>query len=97
MNRETYCLLEDFMLCSMDDAAHDKEHIYRVLYNALEIAKTEKAVDHDFLLWPRLPERAFGHADLIFQDVQPAILQIVLQDGQGLGGGGTDDDLAHQV
>ena len=50
MNRETYCLLEDFMLCSMDDAAHDKEHIYRVLYNALEIAKTEKAVDHDVLI-----------------------------------------------
>ena len=42
MNRETYCLLEEYMLCSMDDAAHDKEHIYRVLYNALEIAKTEK-------------------------------------------------------
>lgn len=50
MNRETYCLLEDFMLCSMDDAAHDKEHIYRVLYNALEIVKTEKAVDHDVLI-----------------------------------------------
>ncbi len=50
MNREIYCLLEDFMLCSMDDAAHDKEHIYRVLYNALEIAKTEKAVDHDVLI-----------------------------------------------
>ena len=43
MNRQTYCLLEDFMLFIMDDAAHDKEHIYRVLYSALEIAKTEKA------------------------------------------------------
>lgn len=43
MNRQTYCLLEDFMLFIMDDAAHDKEHIYRVLYSTLEIAKTEKA------------------------------------------------------
>lgn len=50
MNRETYCLLEEYMLCSMDDAAHDKEHIYRVLYNALEIAKTEKDVNYDVLI-----------------------------------------------
>ena len=50
MNRETYCLLEEFMLCSMDDAAHDKEHIYRVLYNALEIAKTETDVNYDVLI-----------------------------------------------
>ena len=34
----------------MDDAAHDKEHIYRVLYNALEIAKTEKDVNYDVLI-----------------------------------------------
>jgi len=50
MNRETYCLLEEYMLGSMDDAAHDKEHIYRVLYNALEIAKTEKDVNYDVLI-----------------------------------------------
>lgn len=50
MNKETYCLLENFMLCCMEDAAHDKEHIYRVLYNALEIAKTEKNVNYDILI-----------------------------------------------
>ena len=49
MNKETYCLLENFMLSCMDDAAHDKEHIYRVLYNALEIAKTEDKADLDIL------------------------------------------------
>lgn len=38
------------MLDCMDDAAHDKEHIYRVLYNALEIAKTEKNVNYDILI-----------------------------------------------
>ena len=50
MNKETYCLLENFMLCCMEDTAHDKEHIYRVLYNALEIAKTEKNVNYDVLI-----------------------------------------------
>ena len=45
MNKETYRLLENYMLSCMDDAAHDKEHIYRVLYNALEIAKAEQNVN----------------------------------------------------
>lgn len=50
MNKETYCLLENFMLCCMEDAAHDKEHIYRVLYNALDIAETENHINYDVLL-----------------------------------------------
>ena len=50
MKRETYCLLENFMRFCMEDAAHDKEHIYRVLYHALEIAKTEKNVNYDVLI-----------------------------------------------
>ena len=50
MNRETYSLIEAYMLSCMDDSAHDKEHIYRVLYNALEIAKTERDVDYDVLI-----------------------------------------------
>ncbi|MDE6664068.1 MAG: HD domain-containing protein [Lachnospiraceae bacterium] len=50
MNKETYCLLENFMLCCMEDTAHDKEHIYRVLFNALEIAKTENNVNYDVLI-----------------------------------------------
>jgi uncharacterized protein len=33
----------------MDDSAHDSEHVYRVLYNALEIAKGED-VDYDILI-----------------------------------------------
>lgn len=31
----------------MEDSAHGEDHIYRVLHNALEIAKTEKDVDYD--------------------------------------------------
>lgn len=50
MNKETYSLLEDYMLSCMEDSAHDKEHVYRVLYNALEIAKTEENVDYDVLI-----------------------------------------------
>lgn len=32
MTRETYTLLENYMLSCMDDSAHDCEHVYRVLY-----------------------------------------------------------------
>lgn len=38
------------MLSCMEDSAHDKEHIYHVLYNALEIAKTEMNIDYDVLI-----------------------------------------------
>lgn len=44
MEKQTYTLLENYMLSCMDDSAHDKEHIYRVLHSALEIAKTENDV-----------------------------------------------------
>ncbi len=50
MNRETYNTLEQFMLSCMEDSAHDKEHVYRVLYGALEIAETENNVDYDILI-----------------------------------------------
>ena len=50
MKKETYTMLKHFMLSCMDDSAHDKEHIYRVLYNALAIAQTEDNVDYDVLI-----------------------------------------------
>lgn len=50
MNRETYSLLENYMLSCMDDSAHDREHVYRVLYHALEIAESESGVDYDVLI-----------------------------------------------
>ena len=34
----------------MTDTAHDKEHVYRVLYNALEIAGEENNVNYDILI-----------------------------------------------
>ena len=50
MDKETYHLIENYMLLCMEDSAHDKEHIYRVLYNSLEIAKTENNIDYDVLI-----------------------------------------------
>ena len=50
MNKETYCLLEQYMLFCQEDTAHDKEHIYRVLYQALEIAKAEDTINYDVLI-----------------------------------------------
>lgn len=50
MNRQTYQTIETYMLSCMGDSAHDKEHVYRVLNNALVIAKEEVAVDYDVLI-----------------------------------------------
>ncbi|MDE5781030.1 MAG: HD domain-containing protein [Lachnospiraceae bacterium] len=50
MDKKIYGLLEEFMVSCMDDSAHDKEHVYRVLYNALDIARTEKNVNYDVLI-----------------------------------------------
>lgn len=50
MNKRTYRMLEQFMHSCMEDSAHDTEHIYRVLYNALEIARTEPQADRDVLI-----------------------------------------------
>ena len=50
MDKATYALLESYMLSCMHDSAHDKEHVYRVLYTALAIAKKETDVDYDILI-----------------------------------------------
>lgn len=50
MTKEAYTLLENYMHSCMEDSAHDKEHIYRVLYNALQIAKDEENVNYDVLI-----------------------------------------------
>lgn len=50
MEKSTYTLLENYMLSCMEDSAHDAEHIYRVLYNALDIAQTEGNVNTDILI-----------------------------------------------
>ena len=50
MKQETYRLLEQWMHQCMLDSAHDREHVYRVLYTALDIARDEENVDMDVLI-----------------------------------------------
>ena len=50
MTRENYKTIENHMLSLMQDSAHDKEHIYRVLYAALDIARHEKDANTDILI-----------------------------------------------
>lgn len=50
MLKDTYSLIEKYMTECMSDSAHDREHVYRVLYTALDIARTEKDVDCDILI-----------------------------------------------
>ena len=50
MTQDTYALIENYMLSCMKDSAHDREHIYRVLYTAMDIAHTQEGVDYDVLI-----------------------------------------------
>lgn len=50
MDGATYRGIEGYMHECMRDAAHDREHVYRVLYAALDIAATEAEVDVDILI-----------------------------------------------
>ena len=45
MDRQEYSAIEAYMLTCMQDSAHDKDHVYRVLYNALAIAREEGEMD----------------------------------------------------
>jgi len=49
MNKETYEMIEHYMQSCMKDSAHDREHVYRVLNNALIIAEGEQ-IDYDVLI-----------------------------------------------
>lgn len=50
MKKEEYNKIEDYMKSCCGESVHDEEHIYRVLYNAIEIANGEKNVDTDILI-----------------------------------------------
>lgn len=49
MEKEMYLKIEKYMLFCMNDGAHDRQHIYRVLYTALDLAD-EYIVDKDALI-----------------------------------------------
>ena len=50
MDRASFSRIEAHMLECMQDSAHDSEHVYRVLYFAMDIARYEIAVDMDVLI-----------------------------------------------
>ena len=50
MTKEEFSRIENFMQSCMADSAHDREHVYRVLYLALDIAETETTADLDVLI-----------------------------------------------
>lgn len=50
MNKTEYQKIENYMRECMSDSAHDCEHIFRVLYVALDIANHENDVDYDVLI-----------------------------------------------
>ena len=50
MDRNSWHLMEEYMFIRMQDSAHDRQHVYRVLNNAIEIAKGEDNVNMDVLM-----------------------------------------------
>ena len=51
MNKTMYEIIENFMYDCMKDAAHDPEHIFRVLYQSLNIAsKRTESINYDVLI-----------------------------------------------
>lgn len=49
MKKETYSLLEHYMLSCVGDGIHAADHVYRVLFAALDIASAEPGADLDVL------------------------------------------------
>lgn len=49
MQKEIYIKIESYMLSCINDGAHDCQHIYRVLYHALDIASSYH-IDKDVLI-----------------------------------------------
>lgn len=51
MDKSMYHIIEKYMYECMRDAAHDPEHIFRVLYQSLHIAsKTNEKINYDVLI-----------------------------------------------
>ena len=50
MNPIEYKEIEEYMLQQMQDSAHDRHHVYRVLNAALDIARHFESIDEDVLV-----------------------------------------------
>lgn len=50
MKKSEFAAIEQYMLTCMKDSAHDKDHVYRVLNNAMAIARETQGADMDVLI-----------------------------------------------
>lgn len=50
MDKQRWAKLEEYMFIRMQDSAHGRQHVYRVLNNAIEIAKGEENVNMKVLM-----------------------------------------------
>jgi uncharacterized protein len=51
MDKSMYSIIEKYMFDCMEDAAHDPEHIFRVLYQSINIAsKRPESINYDVLI-----------------------------------------------
>ena len=50
MTQSEFKIIENYMLLQMQDSAHDRYHVYRVLNAAVDIAEYEDMVDMDVLI-----------------------------------------------
>lgn len=50
MRVKDFSKIEQYMCTCLQDRAHDRTHVYRVLYTALTLAKQESGVDFDVLI-----------------------------------------------
>lgn len=75
MKRQKYKIIEEYMLSCMSesDIVHDRYHIYRVLYNALELSKDYKKVDKEVLIISSLLHDIGRHKQLIDSNIEHAI------------------------
>lgn len=73
MTKENYQKIEQYMLTCCGESVHDSEHIYRVLYNALDIAKTEDNVDLKILITACLLHDIARVDELVNKEIDHAI------------------------
>jgi len=50
MDKQQYKEIENYMLSCLADSAHDREHVYRVVHTAMQIADREQNVDMEVLI-----------------------------------------------
>ncbi|MGE5495545.1 MAG: HD domain-containing protein [Burkholderiales bacterium] len=50
MKTDEYKQIKDYMHCCMGNSSHDREHVMRVLFTALRLARAERGIDFDILI-----------------------------------------------